>query len=155
MASSTFNLSKQLQSAIDRTSFDESAKKRVCNPEYIFDFAKLKTAHIIFKNTYFSQCEKDKKIKVKTCHECNLGKWIDSNEDKAFAQTPEWDELKAIHARVHHMVQDTVDLYKEGYANGQIISVTENLEKNIDKIFIALDNLREKNCDIQFENERA
>ena len=152
MADSTFELSQQLQAVIDRTSFDPNAKRRVCNPNYLFDFAKLKTDHIIFKNSYFTQCAPNKSIKVKTCTECNLGKWIIANEDKEFAKTKEWEELKNIHAKVHEMVQDTVDLYKDGYANGQIISVTENLEKNVDKIFVALDNLREKNCDIELGN---
>ena len=155
MASSTLDLSSQLQAAINKTSFDEKAKKRVCNTEFIFDFAKLKTDHILFKNTNFSACELGKSITVKGCHECNLGKWIDANEDQDFAKTEEWKELKTIHGRVHSMVQDTVDLYRDGYDNGQIISVTENLEKNVDKIFIALDNLRTKNCDIEFHNKRS
>ena len=155
MARTTKDLTDQLQVVIDRTSFDDSAKKRVCDTNKIFDFAKLKCDHINFKNTYFSQCESGKKIKVKTCHECNLGKWIDENENEDFAQTKEWEDLKIIHGRVHHIVQDTVDLYRDDYKNGQIISVTESLEININKIFKALDDLREKNCDIQFDKKRG
>ena len=155
MAQTTKDLTEQLQVVIDRTSFDDSAKKRVCDTNKIFDFAKLKCDHINFKNTYFSQCESGKKVKVKTCHECNLGKWIDASENEEFAQTKEWEELKVIHARVHHIVQDTVDLYKDDYDNGQIISVTESLEVNINKVFESLDTLREKNCDIQFDKKRG
>jgi len=155
MAQTTQELSNQLQIVIDRTDFDEVSKKRVCDSGKIFDFAQLKCDHINFKNTYFSQCEAGKKVIVKTCHECNLGKWIDANENEDFAQTQEWEDLKVIHARVHHIVQDVADLYKDDYKNGQIIAVTESLEININKIFKALDNLREKNCDIQFENKGA
>jgi methyl-accepting chemotaxis protein len=155
MAKTTKDLTDQLQAVVDRTSFDDSAKKRVCDTNKIFDFAKLKCDHINFKNTNFSECESGKKIKVKTCHECNLGKWIDANEGEDFAQTQEWEDLKLIHARVHHVVQDVVDLYKDDYDNGQIISVTESLEVNINKIFKKLDCLRERNCDIQFDKKKG
>ena len=151
MAQNTQELSDQLQMVINRTQFDDVSKKRVCDGDKIFDFAQLKADHINFKNLYFSQCESGKKIKVKTCHECNLGKWIDANENQDFAQTQVWEDLKITHTRVHHIVQDVVDLYKDDYENGQIISVTESLERNINKIFEILDNLREKNCDIQFD----
>ena len=155
MAKTTQDLSYQLQTVIDRTDFDDNAKKRVCDTNKIFDFAQLKADHINFKNSNFSQCEKGKKIKVKTCHECNLGKWIDANENEDFAQTKEWEELKDIHSKVHHIVQDITDLYKDNYNNGQIIAVTESLEININKVFEALDNLKEKNCDIQFDKKGA
>jgi len=157
MAKTTQVLTEQLQTVINRTSFDEEAKKRVCDTEKIFDFAKLKCDHIHFKNKHFDQCEKGKQVKVPTCHECNLGKWIDASEKEnlQFVNVPEWDELKKVHANVHHIVQDVVDLYRDDYENGQIVSVSESLEKQIDKIFISLDTLKEKNCDIEFSKRGA
>jgi len=157
MAATTQGLTNQLQTVIDRTSFDATSKKRVCDTEKIFDFAQLKCDHIKFKNNYFAQCESGKKIVVKTCHECNLGKWIDKSEKEnaQFVETIAWQDLKSIHSNVHHIVQDIVDLYKDDYDNGQIISVTQMLENQIDKIFVALDNLKEVNCDIEFKKRGA
>jgi len=80
---------------------------------------------------------------------------MEENKDEAYANSQEWRELEDIHKKVHHMIQDTSDLYRDGYNNGQIISVTDNLERNIDRIFVALDNLRAKNCDIQFEKRKG
>jgi len=154
MAKSTQDLTTQLQVVIDRTTFDPESKRRVCDSEKIFDFAKIKTDHIAFKNDSFALCEKGKKVTVKSCTQCNLGLWMEENKNEAFAKTQEWQDLDSIHQKIHHMIQDTTDLYRDGYENGQIISVTDNLEKNIDKIFEALDNLRAKNCDIQFKNRK-
>ena len=50
------------------------------------------------------------------------------------------------------MVQDIVDLYADEYANGQIISVTENLEIHMGKVFELLDELKVVNCQIQERN---
>jgi len=155
MAKTTQDLTAQLQGVIDSTSFDENSKKRVCDTSKIFDFAQFKAEHVVFKNDYFAKCQAGKDVHVQGSHECGLGKWMKENENEAYAQTPQWEELKSVHDRVHHMVQDVTNLYRDDYDNGQIISVTENLEKNIDKVFKALDDLREVNCDIEFKNRGA
>ena len=146
MAQTTTRLAQQLQSAVNKTSFDLEAKKRICNTDMIFDLNKLKSDHIVFKNTNFAQCKQGFKFTVKNDHECNLGKWIDANEDSEFAQSEEWTQLKIAHKKVHCMVQDTVDLYADDYENGQLFAVTENIEKNIDIVFDLLNKIREINC---------
>jgi len=146
MAQTTTGLAQQLQSAVNKTSFDLEAKKRICNTDMIFDLNKLKSDHIVFKNTNFAQCKQGFKFTVKNDHECNLGKWIDANEDSEFAQSEEWTQLKIAHKKVHCMVQDTVDLYADDYENGQLFAVTENIEKNIDIVFDLLNKIREINC---------
>ena len=146
MANRTSHLVSQMENTINQTSFDRNAHKRVCDTSLIIDINKLKSDHILFKNINFTQCKAGHTFKVKNHHECNLGKWIDSNEDKDFAQSQDWIELKEAHKRVHSMVQDTVDLYAQNYDNGQIFAVTENIEKNIDMVFNYLDKIRENNC---------
>ena len=44
------------------------------------------------------------------------------------------------------MTQDVVDLYSGGYANGQVFSVTQNVEKNMDIVFKSLDMIRDDKC---------
>jgi len=153
MAKTTKDLSLQLQGAVDRTSFDQDAKRRVCNTNYIFDLNKLKSDHINFKNVNFCDCQLDNKFHVKKHTECDMGKWLIASEEQGldFTKGEIWEELKTTHERFHHMVQDTVDLYAEGYANGQIIAVTENIELQINVIFELLDKLKEHNCDLEFQ----
>ncbi|MGP2655829.1 methyl-accepting chemotaxis protein [Malaciobacter sp. WC5094] len=146
MAENTTSLAVQLQGVVNKTSFDDNARKRICNTDMIFDLNKLKSDHIVFKNTNFSQCKEGFKFNVKNHHECNLGKWIDENENSSFANSQEWKDLKIAHEKVHTMVQDTVDLYAEDYDNGQIFAVTQNIEKNIDQVFHLLNRVREINC---------
>ena len=155
MAKGTKDLAVQLQNAVDRTTFSKDAKRRVCDPNMIFDLNKLKTDHINFKNTNFSCCKAGDSFTVKKHTECDMGKWIIANENSDFAQSEYWKELKNEHQLVHHMVQDVVDLYAEEYENGQILSVTENLESHISRVFDLLDRIKEHNCDLQFNKRGA
>ncbi len=152
MSNQTRGLALQLQAAVDRTSFSKDAKERVCDANMIFDLNKLKSDHIAFKTTNFKDCGAGKKFSVKKPTECNLGKWITAHENSEFAQTETWQKLKHEHNLVHHIVQDVVDLYADEYANGQIISVTENLEIHIGKVFVLLDELKVTNCQIKAKN---
>ncbi|ADG93486.1 methyl-accepting chemotaxis sensory transducer [Arcobacter nitrofigilis DSM 7299] len=146
MSNVTSDLASQLQNAINRTSFDKNASKRICDENLIFDVNKLKSDHLVFKNINFSECRKGNNFKVKTDHECNLGKWIDEHENTTFSQTKDWDNLKISHKNVHELVQKTVDLYAKGASNDEIFEVTESLENNISIVFEALNTTREENC---------
>jgi methyl-accepting chemotaxis protein len=154
MAKHTKDLALQLQSAVDRTKFTPEAKRRVCDSNMIFDLNKLKTDHINFKKTNFSCCKAGDKFAVKDHTQCDMGKWIIANENSEFAQTEAWEKLKKEHQLVHHMMKDVVDLYAEEYENGQIISVTENLEEHVQEIFSLLDDIKEFNCDLQFKKRK-
>ncbi len=153
MSNQTKNLALQLQAAVDRTSFSKDAKDRVCDANMIFDLNKLKSDHINFKTTNFKSCGPGKKFGVKKPTECDMGKWILANEGTELSKTPTWEKLKKEHNLVHHMVQDVVDLYADGYENGQIISVTENLEIHMTEVFKTLDELKFVNCQIQAKNQ--
>jgi len=154
MAGDTKNLALQLQAAVDRTSFSPEAKRKVCDSNMIFDLNKLKSDHINFKNSNFCMCKAGDRFNVKPHTECDMGKWLIANENSEFAQTELWEKIKESHRRVHDMMQDTVDLYCEEYENGQIVAVTENLENQVKEIFDMLDELKEHNCDIQFQKRK-
>jgi len=151
MAMNTKHLADDLQCAVDKTTFSKESKRRVCDTSMIFDLNKLKSDHINLKNVNFRMCQVGKKVNVKKHTECDMGKWIIENENSEFAQGDVWRDLKSSHKRFHFMVQDTVDLYKDDYENGQIFSVTNNLEKQVDDIFDNLDKLKEHNCNLQFK----
>ena len=112
----------------------------------IFDVNKLKSDHIIFKNDSLTKCEPGKSFTVTNQYECNLGKWMNKHSSEEFAKTQQWEDLVKAHARVHSMVQDSVDLYANNYDNGQVIAVTNNIENNINKVFDLLDDIRDINC---------
>ncbi len=147
MAKKTSELVTHLENTINQTSFDKNAHKRVCDTNLIIDINKLKSDHINFKNVNFAQCKEGFKFTVKTNHECNLGKWIDANEDKKFAQTKEWNDLKVAHKKVHELVQETVYLYAAKAENEEIFSTTKEMENNIEIVFDLLNKIREINCD--------
>ena len=146
MATRTSNLVIQMENTINQTSFDRNAHKRVCDTTMIIDINKLKSDHINFKNVNFTQCKVGHSFKVTNHNECNLGKWINSNNDKAFAKTKEWENLKIAHDKVHALVQDTVDLYAQKSENEKIFSTTKEIENNIEIVFDLLNKIREINC---------
>ncbi|MGM0520276.1 MAG: methyl-accepting chemotaxis protein [Campylobacterota bacterium] len=146
MAKNTSSLAVDLQSIVDKTSFDEDSKKRICDTDMIFDLNRLKSDHIVFKDTNFAQCKEGHKFTVKNHHMCNLGKWIDANEDKPFAKTSEWENLKQAHKNVHELVQETTDLYAVNAENEPVFKVTQEIEKNINIVFRMLNKIREINC---------
>ena len=146
MAIRTSNLIKHLESAINQTSFDKNAHKRICDTNLIININRLKSDHINFKNTNFALCKEGSKFTVKNDHECNLGKWVDSNEDKDFAKTKEWQDLKNAHKKVHDLVQQTVYLYADKSENTEIFATTKEVEENIEIVFSMLDKIREINC---------
>ena len=146
MAMRTSHLIKNLEGAINQTSFDKNAHKRICDTNLIININRLKSDHINFKNTNFALCKEGSKFTVKNDHECNLGKWVDSNEDKDFAKTKEWQDLKNAHKKVHDLVQQTVYLYADKSENTQIFATTKEVEENIEIVFSMLDKIREINC---------
>jgi len=147
MANINEQLARGLETTIERTQFNQKAKKQVCDIDLMFDLDSLKADHIKFKNEAFAKCEDGGRFKVKTHHECRMGKWIDSMEDEDFLSAPVWTDLKEAHKKVHMMTQDTVDLYAGGYSSGQVFSVTNNVEENMNIVFEKLDELREHKCE--------
>ncbi len=139
-------LAQSLQTAVNRTSFFEESKRRVCDADMMFDLNALKSDHIKFKNTNFEKCNDGTRFSVTDHHSCNMGKWLDNMKDPDFLNSPLWEELNEVHKAVHMMVQDTVDLYAGGYANGQVFSVTNNVERNMNRVFEILDEIREYKC---------
>ena len=152
MAANTKSLSKQLQEAVDSTTFDTNAKRRVCDTAFVFKLNKLKTDHVSFKNDAFSQCiSGGERIIVKNHNECDLGKWLNSTKETQLAKSKEWQTLYEEHKKVHVMVQDSADLYAGNYKNGQIISVAQNLEESMKDVFTLMDKMKEIHCDNLFK----
>jgi methyl-accepting chemotaxis protein len=147
MATNNENLATSLQTAINRTTFDQNCKRRVCDIDMIFDSAKLKLAHITFKNDAFEKSDSGNKFTVKNHHQCDLGKWIDTHENEPFASTKEWEELKKAHEQVHSMTQNVVDEHACEAENAKIFSTSNNIEKNINIVFDKMNKIREINCD--------
>ena len=146
MASQLESLTNYLGDILKQTSFSKEARKRVCDPQLMFTVNRLKADHIIFKNDSMASCQINKSFQVADHSQCALGKWMDTLEDEDFTKSTKWEVLKNAHEKVHTMTQDVVDLYCGDYSNGQIISVTDKLEQNIENVFQVLDELREEKC---------
>ena len=137
---------KDPESLDDENPDAEKKKRKLLGMDMVFDFNSLKADHIKFKNTNFAKCNDSKSFKVTNHHGCRMGKWIDSMQDEDILSSEHWEILKDAHKKVHMMTQDVVDLYSGGYDNGQVFSVTANVEKNMNIVFDTLDLLRDDKC---------
>jgi len=153
MANDNEQLAKNLEVAITRTTFLESAKAGACDMDMMFDFGSLKADHINFKNTNFLQCEEGNHFKVVDHHTCRLGKWIDGMNDEDFTGSSHWNTLKNAHENVHSMTQNVTELYAKADTNEEIFAVTNGVEKNIEIVFNTLDKLREEKCSKNKRND--
>ena len=146
MASQTQRLAAELEQTISQTSFDKNAEKRICDTSMIIDINRLKSDHINFKNINFSECQIGHTCTVVDHNSCNLGKWLNTNSNRNFAQTKEWKDLVKSHELVHLLVQKTINLYSENASNEEIFKTTQEIEANINLVFNGLDRVREINC---------
>jgi len=129
------------------TSYDKTAQEQVCDVPLMFELNKLKLDHINFKDSNFRKLDEKTQFKVKSDHECNLGKWIDAQEKggKEFTKTTNWAHLKDVHANVHNGVQGIVDKNANG-ENEKLINATLEIDKAISDVFWTIQQVKKDNC---------
>jgi methyl-accepting chemotaxis protein len=140
LANSLTNISKNIE-------YDESAKNRVCDIELSFNLNKLKLDHIVFKETNYARLRREAKWRVVNEHQCNLGKWLDI-QDNSLKDKTMFKELLEIHSDVHQSVQRYVDKDSNGAKNSELIELAEEIERHTDKVFKKLDELKIESCKI-------
>ncbi|MCK5111322.1 MAG: HAMP domain-containing protein [Arcobacteraceae bacterium] len=142
------NLSGKLLDVANHAKFDHQAKEQVCDVDMFFELNRLKLDHINFKDTNFAKVGEHTTWKVKTDHECNLGKWIDEAEKngKEFTKNSNWSKLKDIHAKVHGGVQGYIDANANHANNNELSSIAKDIENNISDVFWSIQQVKIDNC---------
>jgi methyl-accepting chemotaxis protein len=115
----------------------------------MFTLNKLKLDHINFKDSNFAKLDNNATFKVATDHECNLGKWIDTQEKdgKSFTKTANWNHLKEVHRKVHGGVQSIVNDNASGKTS-KILNDTLEIDKAISDVFWTIQQTKRDNCEI-------
>ena len=143
-------LSDDLLSIASRAKYNENKKDEVCDVEFVFLINKLKNDHITFKDVNFAKVGEGNVSSwtVKTCLECNLGKWIKEQENKSssFVNNNNWTNLKKHHEEVHQSVQEYINLNAQKASNMQLAAVSKNVDVSSHNVFKNLDILKEHYC---------
>jgi len=148
-------LSAQLVSVINRTSFDKTKAKAVCDVNLVFDTTKLKLDHIHFKEVNFDKLGNGQKWTVKNHHECDLGKWIDVHKNEVFASGSDWDALLKAHEDVHKNVQEYINIDSVNKKDERLMIIANDVEESTNKVFEYIDKIKEHNCEeLKFERGR-
>jgi len=148
-------LSAQLVSIINRTSFDKSKSNSVCDVNLVFDTTKLKLDHVNFKETNFVQLGNGKSWTVKNHHECDLGKWIESHKNESFTNNSDWQEFLKAHEEVHSNVQEYINIDSVDKRDEKLPSIARNIEDSTTKVFDYIDKIKVHKCEeMKLERER-
>ncbi len=148
LANEVTNLSKDLLSIADRAKFNGEKKSQICDIDLVFQISKLKNDHIIFKNTNFANVGTFKTWSVKSCSECDFGKWINEQEHKglSFTKTSNWSIMKENHEKVHKSVQEYIEKNASNASNNKLEEISQNLEIATSNLFDNMDTLKIEHC---------
>ncbi|MGB5866791.1 MAG: methyl-accepting chemotaxis protein [Arcobacteraceae bacterium] len=146
-ATALSQLSSELLSIVNRTSFDKSKSDSVCDINMVFDTTKLKLDHIKFKETNFKDVGESKQWTVKNHHECDLGKWIEKNQNESFTNNNDWEELLKAHELVHNGVQEFINVDAKNRNDKALHSIASKIEENTTKVFIGIDKVKKHKCE--------
>ncbi len=149
----SFSISKLSQDLIDISSnakFNPNVRKQVCDIDLVYKTSQLKNDHVTFKTDNFKKLGSYSKWTVTNAHQCDMGKWIDAcqRDQITFTKTKEWNELKEIHDKVHHNVQDYIDKNHEKVNNQELRKIAAQIERSTLNLFDKFNDLKVANCDL-------
>ncbi|HYH15236.1 MAG TPA: PAS domain-containing protein [Flavisolibacter sp.] len=109
------------------------------------DFEHAKVKHLLFKSKLRSILYggTEDETPILSSKECTVGKWIYSHALKAYGYIPEMVELEKVHAEIHVVAQQLLDLYKEGKVSAARIGLT-NMEKVAERLINLLSIVERK-----------
>ena len=148
IASQIEKLTQNLTSVMSGVTFNESAKKQVCDPNMTNIISGYKTDHINFKSTQFEKLDQFSSFKVVNHHECKMGRWIDKSEEESIGYTKStaWKKLKEVHEKVHGGVQLYVDKNAQRSSNEELTSIAKLIEEETVEVFDDLNAVLESHC---------
>jgi len=149
LATEVAGLSTNMLEIADRANFNKNKKSEICDINLVFQISKLKNDHILFKNNNFSKVGENKSSwTVKTCQECDFGKWIKEQESlgKDFTRTSNWTSLKEHHKAVHGAVQEYIDENAKGASNTTLEAISKKLEDETETLFNKMDMIKVDHC---------
>ena len=141
-------LSNSLISTANHAKFNPKAKEQVCDIDMVYNLNSLKLDHVNLKDNAFSKVDEFKSFKVKCHSECELGSWINEQENNGsgFTKTANWNELKKVHIEAHEIIQTYIDKNASGASNAELYNISLETEKTINKTFSLMDQVKIDNC---------
>jgi methyl-accepting chemotaxis protein len=146
-------LSQKLVDVVSHTSFDEKAKKQICDIDMMFTLNSLKLDHINFKDNNFRNLGGKTTWSVPTENDCKLGKWINEQErnSKEFTKTSNWTRLKEVHAQVHGGVQNVINQNASNNVR-EMMEIVAEIDKSVLGVFKSIQEVKTENCDFITKN---
>jgi methyl-accepting chemotaxis protein len=148
MSNELGNISKDLSSIIDHTTFNKD-QHGLDDVELLFITNRLKFDHIRFKETVMKNVTAHKYDKVVDHHNCGLGKTIDTwtRDSREFAKGSEWNTFNEHHAKVHALGNDLIVHLNnvKNKVDTKTISIFNDIERETGFVFDGLNNVKKNN----------
>ena len=150
ISSKVEELSSNIESTINKASFDHEFKSMVCDVNFAGTIASYKRDHIKFKSSNFEKLNEFTKFEVVDCKNCRLGKWILEQESKGekFTKTSGWNDLKGVHERVHADVQYYINENANHTPQSQLAQKAIDIEDDTLEVFNQLNQILKMNCKV-------
>jgi methyl-accepting chemotaxis protein len=139
-------ISERLKATTGKAKFDKSKLEQVCDIDLVFDTAKLKFDHILFKQNAFETLIDNKGTKVKTHSECSLAQYMDTHKNNNKLDSNLKEKFSSEHQKLHEMVQKYLDISKNNRFEHSLDKMSEEIEAVIKSIFDYLDLMKKYNC---------
>ena len=148
------NLSTRLLGITKQAQINDKYYSMVDDIDLIQDISKYKNDHINFKKDYFTDLDSFRTCTITDCKSCNLGVWITQmeNENKAYSRSPEWNNLKQSHEKIHNKVQVYMDLNTKRVANKILKQAAKEIEDTTMEVFNSLNDIAVVNTRISRES---
>ena len=136
--------------------FDQNTKNQICDIGLVYKVNELFFDHVIFKNEHFASLDAKKTWSVQKPTECKIGKWIAQQEREGvkYTKSSSWENLKKLHDRYHHSIQDYLDKNAQNQPNSALNKYSNQIESDISSIFDVLNELKKTNCKMGWWREK-
>ncbi|MDD2698535.1 MAG: cache domain-containing protein [Arcobacteraceae bacterium] len=151
LAQGVKTLSEQLTEVSSNAKFDQNTKNQICDIGLVYKVNELFFDHVIFKNEHFAKLDSKTTWSVEKPTECKIGKWIAQQERDGvkYTKSSSWENLKKIHDRYHHSIQDYLDRNAQNESNTTLGKYSNQIENDISTIFDILNELKKTNCKME------
>jgi methyl-accepting chemotaxis protein len=141
-------LSESLTAVAANAKYDTTTINQTCNVELVYHLNDLFFDHIIFKRDHFKSLNDNKTWSVEKPTDCKIGHWIKEEEanNSPLTQTSSWNNLKKIHERYHHSIQEYLDINAKKSSNNELKPYSKQVETDISEIFDTMNKLKSEYC---------
>jgi methyl-accepting chemotaxis protein len=148
MSQTVLELANSLLNAANKTRYDSTKRKMVCNIDMIFDTTKLKLDHVKFKESNYAKLKSgSSNLAISDHTSCDLGRWLEEHKSELISSGA-WSKMQIVHEHVHSKVRDFCQRGAELNPNANTLNaIAKEIEDDTLSVFDCLDMFKIDMCE--------